>query len=433
MKRATFVALVAIAMLLVLAVPAFGLTAPRSYLLTISTYWDKDSDGMRDANEAVLSGEKCVLRVNGTNRYVTTDKCGIAKVWIPAGATVVGRPTLNPLVGCPNPYYVTEATPRLSGSNPPIAKVVMKGNRCMRFGLGAHRGRILVGTSADLPPFEEKVDGQIVGFDIDLVNEIAERLGYEVVYKDMPFSDIIPSLQTRKLNMAAAALTITDARKLLIDFSDPYYTVLGTIEQYGFGFPKCSPLRVKVNGALAEMMLDGTYQEIYDRWFGEAKTPAFWVGLDFNGIGGEGWPAGAAVAITADDPETATNPDIAFSLNADETGAIHGDQVFPGLAPGWFITVTDGVTTKTHTVRRIAITSVDPTTDVVRGTADPLSEVRVSEDYDAAERWVVADGSGNWSADFSGAYDIVPGSVMRALRIDEDGDHTFVDWEVPAP
>ncbi len=129
------------------------------------------------------------------------------------------------------------------------------------------RGRIVVGTGADYPPFTDVEDGQIVGFDIDLANEIAARLGYEVVYKVLLFDDIIPSLQAGKLSMAAPALTITEGRKLVIDFSDPYWEDEATGEQYGFGFPKCSPLRAKVNGALAEMMGDGTYDKIYDRWF----------------------------------------------------------------------------------------------------------------------------------------------------------------------
>jgi hypothetical protein len=163
----------------------------------------------------------------------------------------------------------------------------------------------------------------------------------------------------------------------------------------------------------------------------EPERPAFWVGLDFNGLSGEGWLVGGDVTVTADDPTTFKNPDITLVLPVDEGGGFHGDQVFAGLEPGWFITVADGVTIKTHTVRSISITGVDPATDIVRGSADPYSEVRVSEDHDLAAYWVEADAAGNWSADFSDDYDIVPGSIMRALRMDDDGDFTFVDWQVP--
>jgi len=165
----------------------------------------------------------------------------------------------------------------------------------------------------------------------------------------------------------------------------------------------------------------------------EPPTPSFHVGLHFDGIGGEGWPAEVDVMVTADDPGTVEDPDIAMTLATNAEGGFGGDQVFPGLEPGWFITVTYGVTTKTHTVRNVSITDVDPATEIMRGTADPFTEVYASVHGEAAGYWLEADSSGEWLADFSGDYDITPGSLMRVLQIDEDGDHTFTDWQVPRP
>ena len=188
MKRALIVALVGAAILLALVGPAFatGTTPPATYRLTISTYWDKDSDGVWDPQEVVLPGAKCLLRIGGVTRYVTTDKCGTAKLLIAAGSTVIGRPTLNPIVGYPA-YHVSEATPRLSATDPHAAKVIMNGNRCMLFGLAPDKQTIIVGTDAAFPPFESIENGQLVGFDIDLVKEIADRLGFVVEFKDYPF------------------------------------------------------------------------------------------------------------------------------------------------------------------------------------------------------------------------------------------------------
>lgn len=150
-----------------------------------------------------------------------------------------------------------------------------------------------------------------------------------------------------------------------------------------------------------------------------------------NGISGKDWPAGVDLAITADDPHTTKDPDIELALATDAQGGFHGDQVFPGLESGWVITVTDGMATKTHTVRDIAITGVDPTTEIMRGTADPFTTVYAHVDGGAAGYWVTADGTGQWSANFSGDYDITPGTRMRVLQMDEDLDHTFTDWVVP--
>jgi len=172
-------------------------------------------------------------------------------------------------------------------------------------------------------------------------------------------------------------------------------------------------------------------QTQFDYWL-----PVFWVSVHDNWIGGENWPPEVDLTITADDPETVANPDSTLTLSTNAEGVMTGDEAFPGpLEPGWFITVTDGVTTKTHTVRNISITDVDPATEIVRGTADPFTEVEpgVFEANDGPLP-VVADSNGDWLCDFSTDYDITPGSLVMAAQIDEDGDHTYaVGWEVPRP
>ncbi len=81
---------------------------------------------------------------------------------------------------------------------------------------------LLVGTAAEFPPFEFINDDQIVGFDIDLVNAIAERLGKKVVFKDMPFTTLIPQAQAGTLHMVAAGLTPTPERGQQLFLTKPY-------------------------------------------------------------------------------------------------------------------------------------------------------------------------------------------------------------------
>jgi ABC-type amino acid transport substrate-binding protein len=133
---------------------------------------------------------------------------------------------------------------------------------------------IVVGTDPTFPPFEFLVDGEIVGFDVDLARAVAEEGGHEIELTSCPFSQLISSLGGR-LNMVASALSITDARKSVIDFSDPYYTVPATHNEYGFGFSKGDVLRDDINSSLHILESNGTYDSIYQKWFGAQPRLTF--------------------------------------------------------------------------------------------------------------------------------------------------------------
>jgi polar amino acid transport system substrate-binding protein len=81
----------------------------------------------------------------------------------------------------------------------------------------------VVGTEAQFPPFEI-VDskGNVIGFDVDLMNAIAEDQGFKVEYLDQDFAGLIPALQTGNVDIIASGMTITDEREEQVDFSEPY-------------------------------------------------------------------------------------------------------------------------------------------------------------------------------------------------------------------
>lgn len=84
---------------------------------------------------------------------------------------------------------------------------------------------IKVGTSADYPPFESvDANGNKVGFDIDLMEEVAKRMGVTVEWVDMPFDSLIAAVQEGKIDMAISAFNYTEERDQQIDFSEAYYT-----------------------------------------------------------------------------------------------------------------------------------------------------------------------------------------------------------------
>ncbi|NRT72126.1 transporter substrate-binding domain-containing protein [Clostridium beijerinckii] len=89
------------------------------------------------------------------------------------------------------------------------------------------KGKLVVGTSADYPPYEfhKEIDGKdtIVGFDTDVAKEIAKDLGVELEIKDMDFDGLLVAEQAGKVDLVIAGMNPTDERKENVDFSDIYY------------------------------------------------------------------------------------------------------------------------------------------------------------------------------------------------------------------
>ncbi|MGH2818158.1 MAG: basic amino acid ABC transporter substrate-binding protein [Actinomycetota bacterium] len=84
-------------------------------------------------------------------------------------------------------------------------------------------GTLLVASCLDFAPFESVENGEPVGFDIEMSQEIGERLGLEVRFKKADFDTIFTALAGGRFDMVAAASTITEERLQTVDFSDPYF------------------------------------------------------------------------------------------------------------------------------------------------------------------------------------------------------------------
>jgi polar amino acid transport system substrate-binding protein len=84
-------------------------------------------------------------------------------------------------------------------------------------------GQLLVGTDTPFPPFEVGQPPNLSGYDIEVVNAVAEKLGLEVTYQDTSFDTIFRDVAQGKFDLAVAASTITAERENQVDFSDPYY------------------------------------------------------------------------------------------------------------------------------------------------------------------------------------------------------------------
>lgn len=83
--------------------------------------------------------------------------------------------------------------------------------------------KLTIGTSADNPPFEFLQEGKIVGFDIELMEEVAKELKMQLDIKDMNFDGILGSLASGRIDAAIACISPSEERKKAVDFTDEYY------------------------------------------------------------------------------------------------------------------------------------------------------------------------------------------------------------------
>lgn len=81
-----------------------------------------------------------------------------------------------------------------------------------------------VGTDTSFIPFcYPDDDGVYTGFDIDILEALSEYLGFDYELTPMDFTALLMSVQSEKLDMGLAGITITEERQEVMDISDPYY------------------------------------------------------------------------------------------------------------------------------------------------------------------------------------------------------------------
>lgn len=136
-------------------------------------------------------------------------------------------------------------------------------------------------------PFVLPQDGPLAGFSVDLWTVLAQRLGAEVVVTDLGANTGDAQLQAvRNGNPREAYDRLLDGTIQAVVYDAPtlqYWTtrlgggelqVVGPLfrpVKYGIAVARGNPLRKRINEALLELYSDGTYEDIYRKWFGPAK------------------------------------------------------------------------------------------------------------------------------------------------------------------
>ena len=138
--------------------------------------------------------------------------------------------------------------------------------------IGAHAkewSTIRFGVDASYPPFESKgSDGKLVGFDIDLGNEICARLKAKCVWVENDFDGMIPALKAKKFDGVLSSMSMTPARAEQIAFSSKLFnTPTRLVTKKGSGvLPTADSLKGKTVG-----VEQGTIQETYAKTYWEPK------------------------------------------------------------------------------------------------------------------------------------------------------------------
>ena len=83
-------------------------------------------------------------------------------------------------------------------------------------------GVLRVGSETTFPPFEFTEGSKYVGFDVDLSEAIAKKLGLKMEFKSMGFDALIPAVQSGDIDMIAAGINSTPEREKALDFLKKY-------------------------------------------------------------------------------------------------------------------------------------------------------------------------------------------------------------------
>jgi polar amino acid transport system substrate-binding protein len=122
--------------------------------------------------------------------------------------------------------------------------------------------KIKIATEGAYPPFNSMTaDGKVVGFDVDIANALCEKMKAECEIVTQDWDGIIPGLVAKKYDAIIASMSITEERRKLVDFSNPYYkSALTFVGKKGMGITEMNAetLKGKTVGAQA-----GTTQADY--------------------------------------------------------------------------------------------------------------------------------------------------------------------------
>jgi polar amino acid transport system substrate-binding protein len=87
------------------------------------------------------------------------------------------------------------------------------------------RGELVAGMAGNMPPMNMTTKaGELIGYEVDLAKNMAAAMGVRAKFKVMPFAELLPALESGKIDLILSNMTITPARNLKVAFVGPYFT-----------------------------------------------------------------------------------------------------------------------------------------------------------------------------------------------------------------
>ena len=139
-----------------------------------------------------------------------------------------------------------------------------------------------VGVSPVFPPMVFKQNGELAGVEVDLARALGESLGRKVIFVELPWADQIEALAEGRIDIIMSSLSITAARRFVIDFTRPYLGI-GQMTlvrredqgQYALGFPIRPPGRVGVlKATTGEFMVEREFPKASRKVFASGTEAA---------------------------------------------------------------------------------------------------------------------------------------------------------------
>jgi polar amino acid transport system substrate-binding protein len=87
------------------------------------------------------------------------------------------------------------------------------------------RGELVVGMAGNMPPMNmTSKEGELIGYEVDLARAMAATMGVRAKLEVIPFAELLPALQSGKIDLILSNMTITPGRNLKVAFVGPYFT-----------------------------------------------------------------------------------------------------------------------------------------------------------------------------------------------------------------
>lgn len=132
------------------------------------------------------------------------------------------------------------------------------------------RGELVYGITEENEPFNfEDENGERVGFDIDIAEAVADKLGVDAKHIQAE-KNVLSNLIASEYDVVVGSVDINDETRARVDFTTPYYA---KDEEFAIAVVKSDSQFVDaIDKALEEIVEDGTYAELTQKWFDEDLT-----------------------------------------------------------------------------------------------------------------------------------------------------------------